>query len=68
MEDIQCRLDLNHHYEEKLMKFLKEDGKDKYFSNVSLEYFSKYNIQELQSFIISRCPDLKKSNLTKKGS
>ena len=67
MEYIQCRLDLNHHCEEKLMKFLKEDGKDEHFGNVSLECFSRCNIQELQSFILMRYPGLQKSMLPKKG-
>ena len=46
---------------------MKEDGKDEHFVNGSLERFSKCNIQELQSSILTRCPDLQKSKLTKKG-
>ena len=55
-----------HHYEDKLMRFLKEDGKDEHFCNVSLDCFSKCNIQELQSFILTRCPDLQKWKLPRK--
>ena len=56
----------NHHCEDKVLIFLKEDGKDEHFGNLSLEWFSKCNIQELQSFILTRCPDLQNSKLPKK--
>ena len=67
MEFVWCQLDLYQHCEDKFIKFLKEDGKDEYFGNVRPEYFSKwYDVQDLQSFIPIRCPDLQNSKLQKK--
>ena len=66
-EDIQSRLRLNVTCEEKLMDYLEKDGKSKCFTNISMEVLERCNVQELQSFILTRSPDMQKSKLPKKG-